>query len=66
MLNAGCFCDHVVLPAAGAIPIDADVPFEEAALVGCAVVTGVGAALWTAAGRARATRSRCSARAGWG
>jgi S-(hydroxymethyl)glutathione dehydrogenase/alcohol dehydrogenase len=48
MLNAGCFCDHVVLPAAGAIPIRADVPFEEAALVGCAVVTGVGAALWTA------------------
>ena len=48
MLNAGCFCDLVVLPAAGAIPIDADVPFEEAALVGCAVVTGVGAALWTA------------------
>ena len=48
MLNAGCFCDLVVLPAAGAVPIGADVPFEEAALVGCAVVTGVGAALWTA------------------
>ena len=48
MLNAGVFCDHVVLPAAGAIRMDAPVPFEEAALVGCAVVTGVGAALWTA------------------
>lgn len=48
MLNAGCFCEHVVLPAAAAIPIDADVPLEQAALVGCAVATGVGAALWTA------------------
>jgi S-(hydroxymethyl)glutathione dehydrogenase/alcohol dehydrogenase len=48
LLNAGCFCTHVVLPAAGAIPMRTELPFEEAALVGCAVVTGVGAALWTA------------------
>jgi len=48
MLNAGCFADYVVLPAAGAIPLNADLPLEQAALVGCAVVTGVGAALWTA------------------
>ena len=48
MLNAGCFCDHVVLPAAGAVPIEVELPFEEAALVGCGVATGVGAALWTA------------------
>ena len=48
MLNAGCFCDHVVLPAGGAVPIDVELPFEEAALVGCGVATGVGAALWTA------------------
>jgi S-(hydroxymethyl)glutathione dehydrogenase/alcohol dehydrogenase len=48
MLNAGCFADYVVLPAGGAIPIRAELPLEEAALVGCAVATGVGAALWTA------------------
>jgi S-(hydroxymethyl)glutathione dehydrogenase / alcohol dehydrogenase len=48
MLNAGCFCEHVVLPAPGAIRIDAELPIEEAALVGCGVATGVGAALWTA------------------
>ena len=48
MLNAGCFSDYVVLPAAGAIGMAGNVPFEEAALVGCAVVTGIGAALWTA------------------
>ncbi len=49
LLNAGCFCDHIVLPAGGAVPIEVGLPFEEAALVGCAVATGVGAALWTAA-----------------
>ena len=48
MLNAGCFADHVVLPEAAAIPIEADLPLEQAALVGCAVATGVGAVLWTA------------------
>jgi S-(hydroxymethyl)glutathione dehydrogenase/alcohol dehydrogenase len=48
MLNAGCFADYVVLPEAAAIPIEADLPLEQAALVGCAVATGVGAALWTA------------------
>ena len=48
LLNAGCFADYVVLPAAGAIPIDVDLPLDQAALVGCAVATGVGAVLWTA------------------
>jgi len=48
MLNAGCFCEHVVLPAGGAIRIESDLPAEQAALVGCGVATGVGAALWTA------------------
>ena len=47
MLNAGCFADYVVLPADGAIRIEPDLPLEQAALVGCAVATGVGAALWT-------------------
>jgi S-(hydroxymethyl)glutathione dehydrogenase / alcohol dehydrogenase len=48
MLNAGCFCEHVVLPAGGAIRIESALAADEAALVGCAVATGVGAALWTA------------------
>jgi S-(hydroxymethyl)glutathione dehydrogenase / alcohol dehydrogenase len=55
MLNAGCFCEYVVLPAGAAIPIEADLPFEEAALVGCGVATGVGAALWTASVEAGAS-----------
>jgi S-(hydroxymethyl)glutathione dehydrogenase/alcohol dehydrogenase len=48
MLNAGCFCDYVVLPAGGAVRIEVALPFDEAALVGCGVATGVGAVLWTA------------------
>jgi S-(hydroxymethyl)glutathione dehydrogenase/alcohol dehydrogenase len=52
MLDAGCFCDYVVLPAEAAIPIAVDLPLEQAALVGCAVATGVGAVLWTARVRA--------------
>jgi S-(hydroxymethyl)glutathione dehydrogenase / alcohol dehydrogenase len=49
MLNAGCFCEHVVVPAAGAIRIDAQLPIEDAALVGCGVATAVGARLAGAA-----------------
>lgn len=48
MLNAGVFCPYAVVPAAGAIPIRRDMPVEKAALLGCAVATGVGAALYTA------------------
>jgi S-(hydroxymethyl)glutathione dehydrogenase/alcohol dehydrogenase len=48
MLNAGCFCEYVVLPAEAVVRIDVDLPLDQAALVGCAVATGVGAALWTA------------------
>jgi S-(hydroxymethyl)glutathione dehydrogenase/alcohol dehydrogenase len=48
MLNAGCFCPYVVVPAQGAVAIRKDVPFEKAALLGCSVATGVGAVLYTA------------------
>jgi S-(hydroxymethyl)glutathione dehydrogenase / alcohol dehydrogenase len=48
LLGVGCFVSHVVMPAAAAIPVPRDTPLEVAAVVGCAVATGVGAALWTA------------------
>jgi S-(hydroxymethyl)glutathione dehydrogenase / alcohol dehydrogenase len=48
MLNAGTFCPLVVVPAAGAVPIRKDMPLAKAAMLGCAVATGVGAALYTA------------------
>ncbi len=38
-----CFADHAVVPAACAIPIPPEVPLWQAALLGCGVVTGVGA-----------------------
>jgi len=48
LLQAGTFCSAVVVPAAGAVPIRRDLPFDQAALLGCAVATGVGSALFTA------------------
>jgi S-(hydroxymethyl)glutathione dehydrogenase/alcohol dehydrogenase len=48
MLATGCFCPSVLVPAEAAIPVPEGVPLEVAALVGCAVATGVGAALRTA------------------
>ncbi len=46
-LNAGTFCRYAVVPGAGAVPVRDDIPLEMAALIGCAVATGVGAALHT-------------------
>lgn len=48
MLNAGTFSPYVIVRSAGAVPIRKDMPLEKAALLGCAVATGVGAALYTA------------------
>ncbi|MBC7441593.1 MAG: alcohol dehydrogenase catalytic domain-containing protein [Ramlibacter sp.] len=45
MLRAGTFCRYAVVPAGGAVPLPDGVPFEVAALIGCAVATGVGAVL---------------------
>ncbi len=41
--NAGVFTEHTVVSETQAVVIDADVPFASASLIGCAVVTGVGA-----------------------
>ena len=45
------FADRAVVPAQCCIPIPADVPFDVAALVGCAITTGTGAVWRTAAVR---------------
>ena len=42
------FAEYAVVPAPACIPIPDDVPLASAALVGCAVATGVGAAFYTA------------------
>jgi S-(hydroxymethyl)glutathione dehydrogenase/alcohol dehydrogenase len=38
-----CFAERCVVPAASAVPIPPEVPLWQAALLGCAVVTGFGA-----------------------
>jgi len=43
-----CFAEHAVVPRNSVQKIPKDVPFGDAALFGCAVVTGVGAAVNTA------------------
>ena len=43
------FADACVVPERSCVPIPSDVPFDVAALVGCAVTTGVGA-VWRTAG----------------
>ncbi len=44
-LGLGAMAEEVVVPADAVVPIPDDVPLEEAALLGCAILTGVGAAL---------------------
>ena len=48
MACSGTFSEQAVIPAIGAVKIPTDVPLEIAALIGCGVLTGVGAALNTA------------------
>ncbi len=47
-LGIGTFCTHTVVAATQAIPVPRDVPPEAACLIGCGVMTGVGAAIYTA------------------
>ena len=41
--NIGAFTEQTVVKARQAVPINKDVPFEVASLLGCGVITGVGA-----------------------
>jgi S-(hydroxymethyl)glutathione dehydrogenase/alcohol dehydrogenase len=45
MAGAGTFAEELLVPEAGAIKIDDDVPFDVASLIGCGVMTGVGAVI---------------------
>jgi alcohol dehydrogenase len=47
-LGVSAFADHVVVSARSAVRVDRDLPFDIAALFGCAVLTGVGAVVNTA------------------
>lgn len=47
-VGMGGFAEQVLVPATGAVRIDPDIPLDVACVIGCAVQTGVGAALNTA------------------
>src|SRR5690349_2960104 len=47
-LGVSAFADHVVVSARSAVRIPPELPFEVAAVFGCAVLTGAGAALHAA------------------
>lgn len=42
-LRTACFADHTVVAAGGAVPIPRELPLWQAALLGCGVVTALGA-----------------------
>jgi S-(hydroxymethyl)glutathione dehydrogenase/alcohol dehydrogenase len=46
--GTAAFATHTVVPAVSCVRIRRDVPLDSACLVGCAVATGVGAAMFTA------------------
>jgi S-(hydroxymethyl)glutathione dehydrogenase / alcohol dehydrogenase len=48
VFGSGTWAEALILPEQAVVPIAADVPFDVAALIGCGVTTGVGAAVNTA------------------
>ena len=48
ILGIGTFCTHTLVHAEQAIPIDPALPPAQMSLIGCGVMTGVGAALYSA------------------
>ena len=54
-LGIGTFCTHTVVSAKQAITVPAECPPAQACLIGCGVMTGVGAALYTAGVRRGST-----------
>src|SRR6201998_2491749 len=50
-MGAGTLAEQTLLPGAAAVPVDPSLPLDHAALLGCAVATGVGAVIRTAAVR---------------
>jgi S-(hydroxymethyl)glutathione dehydrogenase/alcohol dehydrogenase len=48
MGSVGSFAEYMITSESGVVKIPSEMPMAEAALVGCAVMTGVGAALYTA------------------
>ncbi len=56
--SLGCFAEYTVVPAISCVKIPDGTPLSIAALIGCAVTTGVGAAVNTAQVKAGSKRRR--------
>ena len=48
MGKVACFAEYSVVPETGCVPTQAQIPMDIAAMIGCCVPTGVGAAIFTA------------------
>jgi S-(hydroxymethyl)glutathione dehydrogenase/alcohol dehydrogenase len=46
--RVACFAEYAVVPQSGAVPVRKDMPLDKACLIGCSVMTGVGAVTNTA------------------
>lgn len=46
--RTSCFSEYAVVQESGAVPVRHDMPLDKAALIGCSVMTGVGAVINTA------------------
>lgn len=46
--RTACFSEYAVVQESGAVPVREDMPLDKAALIGCSVMTGVGAVINTA------------------
>jgi NDMA-dependent alcohol dehydrogenase len=46
--RVACFAEYAVVPQSGAVPVRKDMPLDKACLIGCSVMTGVGAVINTA------------------
>ncbi len=55
IMGLGTFATHTVVAALQAVPVPRGVPPEQACLIGCGVMTGVGAVFYTAQVRAGST-----------
>ncbi len=45
MTSLGCMAEECIAPAISCVKVDEDIPLNSAALIGCGVMTGVGAAI---------------------
>ena len=48
MGKVACFAEYSVVPEMGCVPVGGSLPMDKAAMIGCCVPTGVGAALFSA------------------